>query len=318
MTAIAHSTSDSAVTRGARIGLLQVSLAGVLWGTGGLAVHVIREAEPMSVVSISAWRMLIGAVALLVAVAVARQLGDLRALVRRRPWHVLLIGAATATYQALYFAAIVWVGVTVSTVVSLGIAPVIVTIVESVRRRTRPSRGDLLVLAAALVGLVLVSVSAGSAGGDRPMLGILASLGSGTAYALTTVVGHGLAQATPALSLATASTSVGALVLAPLAVVAGVGGGALADPVVSGTLVYLGVLTMGLAYLLFYAGLRTAPGSSAAIATLLEPLTAAVLAALLLDERLGAAGVLGGVLILAAVAGLGRKPATVPDVSPAP
>ena len=48
---------------------------------------------------------------------------------------------------------------------------------------------------------------------------------------------------------------------------------------------------MALAYLLFYAGLRTAPGSSAAIATLLEPLTAAVLAALLLDERLGAAGV---------------------------
>ena len=60
-------------------------LAGVLWGTGGLAVHVIRDAEPMSVVTISAWRMLIGAVVLLVAVAVVRQLGDLRALVRRPP-----------------------------------------------------------------------------------------------------------------------------------------------------------------------------------------------------------------------------------------
>ena len=295
-----------------RLGLAQICLAGVLWGTGGLAVHVIRDAEPMSVVTISAWRMLIGALFLVTAVAAVRQLGDLRALVRRHPGRVALVGVATATYQALYFAAVVAVGVTVSTVVSLGLAPVIVTVVESLRRRRAPGRLDLLVLAAALVGLVLVSVSAGSAGGPHPTLGVLASIGSGTAYALTTVVGHGLAQRTPPLSLATASTTVGALALAPLTLVTGVGTGALGDPVVSLTLVYLGVLTMGLAYLLFYAGLRTAPGSSAAIATLVEPLTAAVLAALLLDEHLGVAGLLGGALILAAVAGLGREPEVPP------
>ncbi|GAB6984177.1 DMT family transporter [Nocardioides pyridinolyticus] len=296
----------------ARLGLLQICLAGVLWGTGGLAVHVIRDAQSMSVVTISAWRMLIGALFLLVAVAVVRQLGDLRVLVRQHPGRVAIVGVATAAYQALYFAAVVAVGVTVSTVVSLGLAPVLVTVVESLRRRRAPGRTDLLVLAAALVGLVLVSVSAGSAGGPHPTLGVLASIGSGTAYALTAVVGHGLAQRTPPLSLATASTTVGALALAPLALVSGLQVEALGDPVVSLTLVYLGVLTMGLAYLLFYAGLRTAPGSSAAIATLLEPLTAAVLAALLLDERLGAAGLLGGVLILAAVAGLGREPEVPP------
>lgn len=295
-----------------RLGLAQICLAGVLWGTGGLAVHVIRDAESMSVVTISAWRMLIGAVFLLVAVAAVRRLGDLRALARTHPGRVLLVGVATATYQALYFAAVVAVGVTVSTVVSLGLAPVIVTVVESLRRRSAPGRTDLLVLTAALVGLVLVSVSAGSAGGPHPTWGVLASIGSGTAYALTTLVGHSLAQQTAPLSLATASTTVGALALAPLALVSGVGVGALGDPAVGLTLVYLGVLTMGLAYLLFYAGLRTAPGSSAAIATLLEPVTAAVLAALLLDERLGAAGLLGGALILAAVAGLGREPEAPP------
>ena len=301
----------------ANIGLLQISLAGVLWGTGGLAVHVIREAEPISVVTISAWRMVIGALTLLVVVAVLRQLGALRDLVRRHPGRVLVVGVATATYQALYFAAVVAVGVTVSTVVSLGLAPMLVTVVESIRRRRAPGPGDLVVLTAALVGLVLVSVSAGSAGGPHPMFGVLASIGSGTAYALTTLIGHGLAQSTGPLGLATASTTVGALALVPLAVLTGTGASAWGNPVVAGTLVYLGVLTMALAYLLFYAGLRTAPGSSAVIATLLEPLTAAVLAALLLDERLGAAGILGGVLILAAVAGLGRRPTTAP-VSPAP
>lgn len=295
-----------------RLGLAQICLAGVLWGTGGLAVRVIRDAEPMSVVSISAWRMLIGAAFLLVVVAVARQAGTLRDLVRRRPWHVAAVGVATAAYQALYFAGVVAVGVTVSTVVSLGLAPVIVTVVESVRRRSAPDRAHLLVLAAALVGLVLVSVSAGSAGGPHPVLGVLASIGSGTAYALTTLVGHSLAGSTPPLSLATASTAIGAIALAPLALLTGPGTSALGDPVVTGSLLYLGVLTMAIAYLLFYAGLRTAPGSSAVVATLLEPLTAAVLAAIVLDERLGAAGLVGGVLILAAVAGLGRKPVVPP------
>lgn len=295
-----------------RVGLAQICVAGVLWGTGGLAVRVIRDAEALSVVTISAWRMLIGAVFLLAAVAVTHQTIALGGLVRRRPGHVLAVGVATAAYQALYFAAVVAVGVTVSTVVSLGLAPVIVTLVEGLRRRSAPDRAHLLVLAAALVGLVLVSVSAGSAGGPHPVLGVLASAGSGTAYALTTLVGRSIAGTTTPLGLATASTAIGAIALAPLLLVTGTGAAALGDPVVTSSLAYLGVLTMAIAYLLFYAGLRTAPGSSAVIATLLEPLTAAVLAAVVLGERLGAAGVLGGLLILLAVAGLGRRPVVPP------
>ena len=72
-----------------------------------------------------------------------------------------------------------------------------------------------------------------------------------------------------------------------------------------GTLLYLGVITMALAYALLYAGLRTVSGSAAGIATLLEPVTAAVAAAIVLGERLGVLGVVGTLLLLAAVAGLG-------------
>jgi DME family drug/metabolite transporter len=76
---------------------------------------------------------------------------------------------------------------------------------------------------------------------------------------------------------------------------------------------------MAIAYGLLYAGLRTTTGSAAVIATLLEPVTAAVLAAVLLDEHLGAAGIVGTTLILVAVAGLGRRPETTTGVvSPAP
>lgn len=66
--------------RSARIGLIQISLAGALWGTGGLVVQLIRDITPMSVLTLSAYRMLIAAVALGAAVLVVRRNGQLRAL----------------------------------------------------------------------------------------------------------------------------------------------------------------------------------------------------------------------------------------------
>ena len=69
-------------------------------------------------------------------------------------------------------------------------------------------------------------------------------------------------------------------------------------------LLYLGVVPSALAYALFFAGLRTVPGAVASIVTLLEPLTATALATAFLGERLAPGALAGGLLVLAAVAGL--------------
>jgi DME family drug/metabolite transporter len=71
--------------------------------------------------------------------------------------------------------------------------------------------------------------------------------------------------------------------------------------------VYLGVVTMAFAYVLLYAGLRSTPSGTAVVVTLLEPVTAVVIAVLFLGETLTAAGVLGCLLILAAIGSLGRR-----------
>jgi DME family drug/metabolite transporter len=64
------------------------------------------------------------------------------------------------------------------------------------------------------------------------------------------------------------------------------------------------------AYALFFRGLQTVPGAVAGIVTLLEPVTATVLATAFLGERLPLGALAGGVLVLAAVAGLYlRRPA---------
>jgi DME family drug/metabolite transporter len=77
---------------------------------------------------------------------------------------------------------------------------------------------------------------------------------------------------------------------------------------------YLGVGTMALAYVLLFAGLRTTPSRTAVVATLLEPVTAVGIAVLLLGEHLTPTGVLGALLILAAIGSLGlRRPETAPQ-----
>ena len=68
-----------------------------------------------------------------------------------------------------------------------------------------------------------------------------------------------------------------------------------------GLLVALGTGPTAVAYTLYFRGLRSAAASTAALMTLLEPLTGTILAAVLLGERLSATGIAGAVIIAAAV-----------------
>lgn len=295
--------------RGSRTGLLQVCAAGVLWGTGGLAVTVLHERDGLGAMTVSAWRMLLAAVALIGFAVVTRRASVVRATVRDHPGMAVLVGCGTAAYQGLYFVSVLMVGVSVATVASLGLAPILAAVWEHLHARTRPSAREAGVLAAALTGLVLISATAGhgSAGpGDSPYLGLLLAVTAGATYAATTVLGHTIAQRTDPVALTTCTTTVGAVALAPFLLVAAMGN----DPLIGtsaaslGLLAYLGIATMALAYGLLYAGLRTTSGSVATVATLLEPVSAALLAAALLGERLPWPALLGGALILIAVAAL--------------
>jgi DME family drug/metabolite transporter len=281
----------------------------VLWGTGGLVVTVLHKHEGMGAMTVSAWRMVIAAVALIAFALLTGQLGQARATMRDHPLLAVVVGCGTALYQGLYFLSVLAVGVSVSTVVSLGLAPILAAGWEHLTARTRPSGKQAAVLLAALAGLVLISLSAGddsSTAGDHPGLGLMLAVAAGATYAATTVLGHTLAQRVDSVALTTCATAAGALALLPFLGIAAFTGAPVAtsDPVSWLLLVYLGVATMALAYGLLYAGLRSTSGSAATVATLIEPLSAALLAVLLLGERLTWPAVLGGALILVAVIAL--------------
>lgn len=291
--------------------------AGVLWGTGGLVVTVLNDDDGLGAMTVSAWRMAIAAAALLLFVAATGQLGRIWSVMRSHPSAVTLVGTGTALYQGLYFASVLLVGVSVATVVALGLAPLLAAAWEHLQTRTRPTRSEVAVLGTALAGLVLITVTAGRGSAnpsDNPTLGLVLALASGFTYAATTVLGHELASRVDPAILTTGATAVGAVALAPFLAIALVAG----EPVLPASarsaslLLYLGVATMALAYGLLYAGLRTTSGSAATVATLVEPLAAALFAAWLLDERLPAPALAGGALILVAVAALGRHDTDLP------
>jgi DME family drug/metabolite transporter len=70
---------------------------------------------------------------------------------------------------------------------------------------------------------------------------------------------------------------------------------------------YLGVVTAALALLAFSWGAARLKPTALTVATLLEPLTAVVLSALLLGQHFGALQWVGGSLLLLSILGLGRR-----------
>lgn len=300
----------------ARGGLLAVGAGAVLWGTTGVAVRIVAERSSLSAVAIGWYRV---AIAALVVAASVRGSGLVAAAaaLRRHPIRLTACGVGFGAYQALYFVGVQNVGVSVSTLVSLGVAPVSLTVGAAIARRRRPETFNLAVLGCALVGLALVCLRSGSGGSaPHPVWGIAASIASGLGYAAITALSRRMSAEEPLL-LTGVTSAVGAVVLLPFALASGM---ALPhDAIANGWLLYIGVVPTVLAYWLFYVGLRSTVSEVASVVTLLEPLTAAAVAAAVLHESLGPAGLVGGALMLVAVAALyTRAPEATPDAEMLP
>ncbi|MEP7092366.1 MAG: DMT family transporter, partial [Nocardioidaceae bacterium] len=226
------------------------------------------------------------------------------------------VGVLTATFQMLFFVAVVVTGVSVTTVVCLGFAPVLLLALRSAQQRRLPSAGHGAPVIVALIGLLLVSLTGSPIEGTAPpILGIVAALGSGAAYALSAEVAGPLTRRLDTLTVTTATMSVAAFVLVPSGVVlALVRGDTLTSSNTSSWLLiaYLGIVTMAIAYALLFTGLRSTPSGSAVVATLLEPVTAVLIAVLFLGESLTTTGMAGSLLIVAAIASLGRQSEDLP------
>src|SRR3954465_3023591 len=307
-------------TIASRRGFLLVALAALCWGTSGISGRIVAERSGLGPLDIAWHRMALGALVLLAGTALARRRrpGRTPRLTRGTGVRLLRWGPGRPPSQFAYFSAVATAGVSIATLVALGMAPMLIAVGAAVLRHGRPRGSTLVALAVALAGVVLlVGISAGAGTGTAVVLGALMALGSALGYAVVTLAGSGVPPAGPGAPARLpgggprgppagpgplGGFAGGALLLPP--VVLAVALRFTADPVALAVLLYLGAVPSALAYALFFAGLRPLPGPVASIVTLREPLTATALATAFLGERLAPGALAGGLLVLAAVAGL--------------
>ena len=310
-----------------------VLLASVCFGTTGTAQALGPEA---SAASVGAARILIGGGALgVVALAMyvaGRRRGAIGTSVAPTPgagssslgprhrfpsWLIVIIGAGGVLgYQPAFFAGTAANGVAVGTVVALGSAPVITGAFDWLLRRRYPGHRWLVATAIATsgVGLLAAATDPGQAAIDP--LGLLASLGAATSYAVYTLAAKALLDRgwSPTGSM---GAVFGGAAIVSLPLLAATDASWLATGPGLAMALWLGLVTTTLAYLLFGAGLRGLAPATVSTLTLAEPLTAGILGVVVLGETL-CGGAVMGLLVLAtgiavlATGGMRRLPRPVP------
>lgn len=279
------------------LGIAGVVVASVLWGTTGVSATL---APDVSAVAIGAAAMGIGGL-LQAGVATRAIARSANALVAQWPW--LLLGAlAVAIYPLAFYSSMRLAGVTIGTVVSLGSAPLLSAAIEMVMDRVRVSAQWLIGAAIGIAGMVLLCIaessghSTNAAAPASLLSGVVLGLLAGLTYALYSWAARRLMQRRiPARAAMGSVFGLGGLLLMP--VLLATGAPLLASWNNAAVGIYMALVPMFLGYLCFGYGLARIQASMATTITLLEPVVAAALAAVVVGERLPPLGWLGVALI---------------------
>jgi len=292
------------------LGLLAACGAGFLWGTGALVVNILVTQHGFTPQNISFWRFAVGSVVLLAIFGRRIAWPTLRQL-----WlPVLLAGTAMAGYVLCWFLGIERIGASIPTLIALCLPPVLVTLIALVRGQEKLDAPLLAVLTAAVAGTLLVVSGHGDTGSgpaaSQMLAGVLFSIASAVLYSGFTLVSGRLSTALGAGPATTSLTVVATAVMGLFALYRPLQWPQEVPP--QAWFLYLGVVTAALALLAFSWGAARLSPTALTVATLVEPLTAVALSALLLGEQLQAWQYAGGALLLLSIWGLGRR------VGPAP
>ncbi|MFE6622720.1 DMT family transporter [Streptomyces sp. NPDC057740] len=288
-------------------GLLYLIVAGAAWGTAGAAASLVYRASDMGPVALSFWRCAAGFV-LLLAVRLLRP-RPLRGTgasepLGRKALRAGATGIGLAVFQTAYFAAVDATGLAVGTVVTLGAGPVFIALGARLTLGERLGRGGVAAVAGALTGLAVLALG-GEGATVRPW-GVLLALVSAAAYSVMTLLTRkwGRDGGADAASTSLWAFAVTSLSLLPFALAEGLVPHTTEPVRVGWLLMYIAAVPTALAYALYFAGAAAVRSATVSVIMLLEPVSAAVLAVVLLGEDLTTPTLAGTLLMLGSVTGL--------------
>lgn len=268
-----------------------------LFGTSGTARVLLQPAAPAA--GAAAARLMVGAAGL-VAWASRTQEGRAALLRLWRQPVIWAMGVTVAAYQLFFFLSMSRTGVAIGTLASLALTPFMAGVLGWALREGAPGYVWLVSTVLAISGVTLLTVGAGD---RRDVLGIVFGLLAGASYAFYTVFGVRFARSgeQPTQVLA-ASFAVSGVLLVPVFVASGTWWMSWSSIAL---ILWLGLATTTLAYILFGMGLRWLQPGHIATLNLAEPVVATLLGVFVLGEALGGLGVLGCVMVIVGLGVLG-------------
>lgn len=269
----------------------QMLLSMSIFGTIGLFVRHI----PLSSAAIALVRGVVGLLFLLLVTILRKQRPSLAAVKGNLPV-LLLSGIALGGNWLLLFESYRHTTVATATLCYY-LAPVFVVLLSPVFYRERLTAKKLLCTLAALAGMISVSGVLKADFQLRQLTGVLLGLGAAVLYAAVVLLNKALKQISAA-DRTMVQLGVSTVVLLPYVLLTGWKTSSAVTPGALLLLLVVGVVHTGLAYTLYFGAVGSLPAQTAALLSYLDPVIAVLLSALVLQEPLGPAGILGAVLIL--------------------
>jgi drug/metabolite transporter (DMT)-like permease len=280
-----------------------VLLAATLWGTLGIAYELIDrnvETDRLTIVTLRA----VGATVILVVWWAIRDRSVFRVSRRDLPVFVLMGLVSVTLFYIILIYAFLYSSVAVATLL-LYMAPAIVTIGAAMFLDERLTVLKLLALATSIVGCGLVVEITNPDAISGNLKGIVFGLGSAVCYGSYSLLAKPVLSRYRAPTVQTVHMIFGSAALLVVKLVVSPG----SWPSFWQTIlmaVFLGTLISIVPVALYTYGLNALPSSEASILATWEPVVAVVLAALILDERLGLIQSIGAGCVVCAVILLGR------------
>ena len=178
-------------------------------------------------------------------------------------------------------------------------APLIVVLVAPLVLRERPEVRKLPCVAAALVGIVLVSGVLEGGGGNPG--GVALGLAAAASFVCIVLCNRKLRDIN-AMDRSLVQLLLSAVTILPYVLVNNRGNVITVDTRSVLIVLMLGVVHTGAAYCLYFSGMGSLPVQTVAILGYLEPVVSVICSALLLNETMSPLGWLGAGLVIAAAA----------------
>jgi drug/metabolite transporter (DMT)-like permease len=268
---------------------LAVAALATSWGF----IAVLVSAVDLDATVLVFYRVLLAAATVgVVAVATRRR----SAFRPRSDWRGLVaIGLVLAAHWTLFFLTIKLSSVAVA-VVTVYTAPILIAVAAPLVLPEARSRVAALALVPSTAGIVLIALAGENGGHVRP-LALATGLAAAATYAILVIGGKKLRVRLSPVTFAFWAYFVASIALAPLL--------ATSDRVLptswreAGAVLLIGILFTGISGIVYITLLGLVTAQAIGVLAFLEPVSAAFLAWALLDQPLGAAVLIGGVLVLA-------------------